>query len=293
MDAFTLRLIALVSMLIDHMGYCFYPRLVSHQSYLVMRGVGRLAFPLYCFLLVNGYTHSRDRGRYLTRLCAFAAISQLPFAAAFFTNPFPKPEGLVFSLSQPLFVCLILIGVCCVAWLTTVRRDASVLWPAAALVIAVLRLRFDGFRIFIGDLNVFYTLALGLACLHVLERVRQREGDLVELLMQALGLFCALWLVRGSADYGWHGLLLIAALGLCRADRRLRLAVLLLWCAFHYGLFSGGSAASFFCAAAAAPLVFFYNDRPGPSGLRLAFYCFYPVHLTLLGLFVLHAVYCG
>lgn len=73
MSALALRILACVTMLLDHIGFCF-PRL----SFL--RYAGRLAFPLFVFLIVNGYIHTSNRFRYALRLGLMAVISQIPFA---------------------------------------------------------------------------------------------------------------------------------------------------------------------------------------------------------------------
>ncbi len=76
-NGFTLKCIAMASMLIDHTGAVLFPQ------YLVLRMVGRLAFPIYCFLLVEGAMHTRDIRKYELRLFVFALISEVPFDLAF------------------------------------------------------------------------------------------------------------------------------------------------------------------------------------------------------------------
>ena len=77
LTASDLKWIALVTMIIDHVGLL----LLEPYSipYWIARYVGRLAFPLYCFLLVEGFVHTRDVKRYLGRLALFAVISEIPF----------------------------------------------------------------------------------------------------------------------------------------------------------------------------------------------------------------------
>lgn len=87
----TLKLIALITMLIDHIGATILAReLIAVQwtqtlywVYRAMRMVGRIAFPIYCFLLVEGFLHTRDRKKYALRLLLFALISEVPFDLAF------------------------------------------------------------------------------------------------------------------------------------------------------------------------------------------------------------------
>jgi len=95
----TLKYIAIITMLIDHFGAAFFIVFTSFYAgtacfaqadilYQVMRGIGRTAFPIFCFVLVEGLYHTHDVKRYLLRLFAFALVSEIPFDLAFAGKPF-------------------------------------------------------------------------------------------------------------------------------------------------------------------------------------------------------------
>ena len=70
----TLQLIAIITMLIDHIGFFLC------GDNLAMRLIGRFAMPLFCFMLAEGFLHTKGkRWAYFGRLVAFAFISQLPY----------------------------------------------------------------------------------------------------------------------------------------------------------------------------------------------------------------------
>ena len=89
-----LKTIAILSMLIDHINKALiYPNLVSNDGFLTIVSdlfdiIGRIAFPLFCFMLVEGYFKTRSRKKYLLNLLVFGVISEVPFdmftSASFF-----------------------------------------------------------------------------------------------------------------------------------------------------------------------------------------------------------------
>lgn len=100
------KAIAIASMLTDHLckvvltvvinqtgehffdpgfNYEAYSQLVNIVNH-VLLPFGRVAFPLFCFLLVEGYVHTSSRKKYFLRMVIFAAVSELPFDLAFLAD---------------------------------------------------------------------------------------------------------------------------------------------------------------------------------------------------------------
>ena len=86
----TLKLLAIVTMLIDHIAATVLARMLQAEAdyelytvYYAMRQIGRIAFPIYCFMLVEGLKYTHNRWRYAARLGIFALLSEIPFDLAF------------------------------------------------------------------------------------------------------------------------------------------------------------------------------------------------------------------
>jgi hypothetical protein len=82
MSSFALKMLAMISMLTDHIGFTF-EHYMPYSVFLLCRTAGRLAMPVFCFLIAEGLFHTRDAKKYLIRLALFAIVSEVPFDLMF------------------------------------------------------------------------------------------------------------------------------------------------------------------------------------------------------------------
>lgn len=238
----TLKLIAIVTMLVDHTAATILTRNLLAKGYYdvynsgdmnaimqfsmenrglimligVMRLIGRIAFPIFCFLLVEGFLHTRNVKKYAGRLAIFALISEIPFDLAISGSPF-----------------------------------------------------------FIEYQNVMVTLLIGLLVLIGLDFVEKKNLNKVlnvvmHIVVIAVGMAVAKLL---KTDYDWSGVLCISIFYLLRQKNVLRGFVAVL----ELAVVNLMEAAAFIDVLFIAK----YNGQRGIN-LKYVFYAFYPVHLLIL-----------
>ena len=78
-----LKILACVTMLLDHIGAVFMPSVADYSLYYALRIIGRVVFPIYCFLLAEGVAHTRDPLKYGIRLFIGMLLAEIPFDLAF------------------------------------------------------------------------------------------------------------------------------------------------------------------------------------------------------------------
>lgn len=98
-----LKVIAMITMVIDHIA--FY--LMEHGTvlYETMRCIGRIAFPVFAFLIAEGFIHTRNRYRYFFTLLGFAVISEIPW---YMLNGDDGTHNVMFTLALGVATLMVL-----------------------------------------------------------------------------------------------------------------------------------------------------------------------------------------
>lgn len=286
MSVFALKCIAILVMLIDHTGYIL--ALVGYAdgwTIQIMRCLGRIAFPVFAFLLVNGLQKTRDRAAYLSRLALFAIISRVPFSLAFCaSNYLPAAlRGAESSISlDPLWLHqlpLILLAALVYYLLLHRRGRPGFGYVLAALILPLFRLKLGGIVLMDEYLNIFYSLAISLAFICAVDAIMTNDSRYtpVELALLVSAAAAAALYILPNADYSYRAPLLIALIYLFRNSRLAQALAMAAWCVCMYSfnpLFIAGG----LCACL---LISLYNGKKGPA-FKMGFYLFYPVHLFAL-----------
>lgn len=218
---FDLKLIAIITMTIDHIGVVF-----GTPFYNLLRAVGRLSFPIFAFLLTEGCVHTKSFSKYFLRLLVLAVISEVIYDYVFF----------------------------------------------------------DSF-IYIDANNIFFTLALGLLTLFLLDKskglIKRYFKDKVDLVIILPITYLLIVVIMGlmgeflSFSYGMLGILVISFFYLFKDNFALvvisvSLSTLIL-----------GEGMQYFSLLSLI-LIYFYNKKLGKK-CKVFFYLYYPLHILVLG----------
>lgn len=183
-------MIAVVTMFIDHFGATVVYRILIagdkgtgftmlgatwdtwYVLYQVLRGIGRLAFPIYCYLIVEGLYHTRSVPKYALRLGLFALISEIPFDLAF-NGVYGSGKWVEFGYNNVFFTLLVgLVTIWCMKLvndhtkgerfqkpvLVVVKSLANLAILFAGMAVAELLLRTDYGASGVAAIGVMYML---------------------------------------------------------------------------------------------------------------------------------------
>lgn len=216
MTSFSLKVLACISMFLDHLSYA----LTGHMTFL--NYIGRLAFPIFAYQISEGYSHTKNLKKYFSRLLIFAIVSQIPFS-------------LFLTMSGRSF------------------------W----------------------NLNVMFTLLLGLICIYFWDHLSNK------LLPSIILILACVVAELTNMDYGYFGVLLVFGFYLFKNHKALLVTFFFTLLLIHY--LPSMIASNFYyqyyiliaCTFSAIIPILLYNGKQGKK-IKYFLYLFYPVHLLLL-----------
>ena len=98
---YLVRYVAMITMLIDHIGSEF-SDYFSQKTYIQLRMIGRMSFPLFCYLLVECFYFTKDKKRHFQKLLKLAVISEIPFNIHI--------SGKIIDIEHQSVICSLIFG---------------------------------------------------------------------------------------------------------------------------------------------------------------------------------------
>ena len=299
----TVKLVGIITMFIDHLAAAVLARVVIrilmtdgrtdqfynlYSIYSVMRMVGRLGFPIFCFLLVEGFEKTRSRAKYALRLGMFALISEIPFDLAF------NATVLEFGYQNVYFTLFFgMLALCAYDFLQKHKLPTVVRWflcVVGVIVSGAWLVQFSWLyiqRYVLGYINtvdgersakimVFCGICILVTILLLLYGMRRGTDKALTVGTNLAILFLFMWLADFlQTDYSGMGVLTITVIYIFRRYKVLAMAggcVVLT-------IMNLNEISAFLTLIPIAG----YNGKRGLK-LKYFFYAFYPVHLLLLWL---------
>jgi len=143
-----LKLIALITMTVDHIGMLLLPRLM------ILRIIGRIAMPLYAYMIAEGCRYTHDRRRYFLRLAGLALVCQVVYYFA----------------DHSLYQCILVtfsLSVLCISAIDTAQRKGGASWLlavaallGAGVICELLPMKISGFAVDYGFFGVLLPVIL-------------------------------------------------------------------------------------------------------------------------------------
>ena len=267
MTAFTLKIIAVITMLLDH-TYVVFPLTFP----LWFRFIGRIAFPVFAYMIAQGCKHTSNINKYVLRLGIFALVSEVPFDIAFLNE-------ISFINDTNIFYTLFL-GAACIAVFEKIRNklsdpepngdstDEQVVKSASGSKSTLARAVLPVLPILpialLGNLLGTDYGTLGVACILVFYFAKPENR-----LTRTLAATCIIIYMYG--DPRMLSYLVSYVEGISASNPIQDAAMSIPPDMLNYFLF----------ALISVLLVLLYNGKQG-SKVKWAFYAFYPVHLAIL-----------
>lgn len=258
-----LKLIAYITMLIDHTAHILlqngimvtYPQCFPYVKpvMILMRGIGRIAFPIFSFLLVEGLIHTRSRVKYLLRILLLAIISEPVFDYA--------NNGVFYYADyQNVFITLLIAGttMCLLSLIeqnNRLNKNIYVLYVLQGIVVIVGCFLAEFLKVDYGMSGIIIPLIMG-----VIRRLKLDSSSAFAIYFVATIIARVIRNIVNAPTYilnpeMWYEKYLMYTINNLQI----------------------------FAILALIP-IFMYDGTKGKPMPKAVYYLFYPVHLSILGL---------
>jgi len=280
----SLKIVALICMLIDHAGATLFPQCD------ILRSIGRVSFPLYAFLLAQGCKHTHSMERYLLGLGIFALISEIPYDLAF-------GNSINFLDQTNIFYTLFLSAACVYIYDSIKKQKTMIQLIVFAVCLLFLFMEWILLTFITGErlpsvaLMFSYVMGMIISCAHIFkphEIANSKSNILINIfpILSTLPAFLLSSFI--DCDYGIWGVALISLLYLAKSIKisAVIMAVLLVP---YYGQHIYSNVVSFeairnMCFSLLSILfVCLYNGQHG-SKKKWIYYWAYPLHILIFAI---------
>lgn len=287
LNSFYLKILALVFMTLDHLGIFFAMQYSSSQAMIdlsnIFRIFGRLALPIFIFLIAEGVRNTKSIRKYLLRLGIVASIISVPFIIFTFSNVF---SNFVFIYRHGnIFIDLLLtaIAIYCIKH-PNIKIKLITLLPIAYSILSFVvkgietsnTIEIHWFPYFISMQYDWVSVILGLGFYFC-----YKFGDyFLDYLQDKSGIEKSIWVDNGS----YRVIVNLFSLLVCSAVIVFQFAFVYIW---PTGVFWDASIQLY--ALLSGALVLFYNGKRGYNAkwFRYVTYIYYPLHLLLISIIVM------
>lgn len=262
----SIKIIAVVAMLIDHIAkivlvwYLYtkvYPNfelgIISQNIYdnlynliyVYMIGIGRLAFPIFCFLLVEGFIHTKNIKKYSTLVFIFALISEIPFDLAFFHKTMQLNGNILLYFGYQNVLFTMFLGILMLVGIKSIDDN----------IIVQRKKQNDNKK----------------------QKNFIRYIEIIKCILKISVIILTCYLAQIlNVDYGYLGILYIAFIYLFKEFRIVQAISI----PIIYMICRGVNVPIFIYISSI--LILLYNGKRGKLNLKYIFYWFYPVHILVL-----------
>ncbi|MDB0441336.1 conjugal transfer protein TraX [Clostridioides difficile] len=255
-NGFTIKILALIFMTFDHIA-AFMPQTMNIPVW--FHWLGRISAPLFMFMVVEGFCHTSNRKKYITRLYVGSII--MAIGNQIINIAFPNPEGSI--IINNIFATLFLI----------------VIYLQAIEFIKKFRAEKEKKYLVRGLLMISVPIILGIIILTLLFSLADKA------LMFIMIFVPVPFFVEGGPIFVVLGIIFY----LCRGKKFSLIICYVMMCMFIFAVMAGGDYSLKksllenyqWMMIASLPFMLLYNGEKGKS-MKYLFYLYYPIHIYLL-----------